>query len=261
MKLPAIQFYIGDWLRDPVSGCSLEAQGLWLRIMFVMHDNEEYGRLSVNGKPMPDNLLARRCGCSPDEFSKIFSELEEAGVPSRDDSGVLFSRRMVRDAGARASNRERVARHRAANNPNPEPKAARTQSRRKAARPRSLDDVTAYASIQGLAEAEAKAFWDHYESQGWVKSNGMPVANWKSLMNTWKRRGEANKHSQSNGAQSVWSLREQEKEIAAEIERVKTRGSEDWRTGKQTFRTQQDADLYTSLRAKLKTVKAKILKA
>ena len=39
-KLPYIQLYPGDWLRDSVAGCSLAAQGLWLRMMFVMHDSE-----------------------------------------------------------------------------------------------------------------------------------------------------------------------------------------------------------------------------
>ena len=45
-KMPAIQLYTGDWLKDPVAGCSLAAQGLWLRMMFIAHDSRRYGYLA-----------------------------------------------------------------------------------------------------------------------------------------------------------------------------------------------------------------------
>ncbi len=111
-KLPAIQFYPGDWLRDAVAGCSLAAQGLWLRLMFVGHDAEDYGYLSANGQPIPPDGLARRCGCSLDEFHRLIAELEAAGVPSRTSDGILYSRRMVRDAETRAAAAERQQKHR-----------------------------------------------------------------------------------------------------------------------------------------------------
>ena len=103
MKLPAIQFYPGDWLRDNVAGCSLAAQGLWLRMMLVAHDSDSYGKLSVSGRALLPAEIARRCGCSVDEFGLLFKELESAGVPSRDANGVIFSRRMIRDAEIRAA--------------------------------------------------------------------------------------------------------------------------------------------------------------
>jgi len=111
-KLPAIQFYPGDWLRDAVAGCSLAAQGLWLRLMFVAHDADNYGYLSANGLPLPADGLARRCGCSVDEFHRLIAELEAAGVPSRLPDGIMYSRRMVRDAENRAADAERQRKHR-----------------------------------------------------------------------------------------------------------------------------------------------------
>jgi hypothetical protein len=107
-KLPAIQFYPGDWLRDPIAGCSLEAQGLWLRMMFLAHDSERYGYLQTNGSPTPPGSIARRCGCTLAQYEALFLELSEAGVPSITPSGVIFSRRMVRDAEVRAQTAERV---------------------------------------------------------------------------------------------------------------------------------------------------------
>jgi hypothetical protein len=112
MKLPAIQFYPGDWLRDSVAGCSIAAQGLWLRMMFLMHDSERYGYLQQNGKPIPSDSIARRCGCTPEEYLSLLSELDDAGVFSRSSDGIVFSRRMVRDAAERSKNADRQRRFR-----------------------------------------------------------------------------------------------------------------------------------------------------
>lgn len=112
-KAPAFQFYPGDWLRDSISGCSIAAQGLWLRIMFIMHDSERYGYLIVNGRPMTGEEIARRCGVSQKEYDRLLQELFHAGVPSFDETGeFIYSRRMVRDFEAREYERTRKAKQR-----------------------------------------------------------------------------------------------------------------------------------------------------
>ena len=101
-KLPAIQMYPGDWLRDTVAGCSLGAQGLWWRIMILMHDSHPYGHLVENGKAMAPERVARRVGAgSLEEYKTLLQELFDAGVPSVTKEGILYSRRMVRDHAAR----------------------------------------------------------------------------------------------------------------------------------------------------------------
>jgi hypothetical protein len=111
-KLPSFQFYPGDWLRDNISGCSLAAQGLWLRMMFVMHDSERYGYLQLNGSPMDPETIARRCGCALDEYTALLCELSRAGILSQSINGTIFSRRMVRDAKEREKNRSYVKKSR-----------------------------------------------------------------------------------------------------------------------------------------------------
>lgn len=97
-KLPAIQFYPGDWLKDNVSGCSLQAQGLWLRMLFLAHESDRRGYLSVNGKPMHPEFIARKCGCdSTDQYLTLLNELFDAGVPSQQPDMTIYSRRMVKD--------------------------------------------------------------------------------------------------------------------------------------------------------------------
>lgn len=124
MRLPALSIYGGDWLRDPVSSCSLAAQGLWFRLMLTMHDARPYGHLvGANGQALSAQQIARQCGCSVAEVKRLGGELEGVGIPGRtgDSSydaifrgsingedidlsplrigvdGVIYSRRMVRD--------------------------------------------------------------------------------------------------------------------------------------------------------------------
>ena len=112
-RLPWVKFYPSDWLVDAIAGCSLAAQGLWLRLLFVMHDAIPYGRLAAEGKPIPDEALSRRTGCeSVEQFRGLLAELFAAGVPGRGADGIVFSRRMVRDQQARAGWRDRQRRHR-----------------------------------------------------------------------------------------------------------------------------------------------------
>lgn len=96
-KLPAIHLYPGDWLRDSISGCSLAAQGLWLRLLFIAHDADRYGFMFAKDLLDANSAVARRCGCTIEEFNSLLAELFAAGVPGIQD-GFVVSRRMIRDA-------------------------------------------------------------------------------------------------------------------------------------------------------------------
>ena len=112
-SLPWLQFYPSDWLSDSVAGCCLAAQGLWFRMLFVAHNSQRYGYLEADAKAIPDEQLARRCGCvSVDEYRSLLAELFAAGVPSRTPEGTIYSRRMVRDQSERDATAERVRRYR-----------------------------------------------------------------------------------------------------------------------------------------------------
>jgi hypothetical protein len=111
-KRPAIQFYKGDYLRSEAASCSIGAQGLWIRMLFVMDDADECGYLIRNGKALPDAAVARLCGVSTLEYMELLPELEEAGVAKRDDRGIIYSRRMVRDEKTRQGTAVRVKRFR-----------------------------------------------------------------------------------------------------------------------------------------------------
>lgn len=97
-KRPAFQWYPGDFRRDTaVMACSFEARALWRAMLDVMHDGEPRGHLTAGGQPITESQLARIEGLSVAKVRRWIRELEERHVFSRTTSGVIFSRRMVRD--------------------------------------------------------------------------------------------------------------------------------------------------------------------
>ncbi len=98
MSTPWMKFYPTDWRADPaLRMCSVGARGLWMEILCLMHEAEPYGSLRINGNEITPRQIASLAGTSPSEVEEWLSELEVAGVFSRDDSGVIISRRMQRD--------------------------------------------------------------------------------------------------------------------------------------------------------------------
>lgn len=106
-KLPAFQFYPADWKSDlGVRVSSLEARGLWIELMCLMHHGTPYGHLTINGIPIEDKNIWKLVAGSPNETKRSLKELEEHNVFSRDSKGIIFCRRMVRDAADRELNRQ-----------------------------------------------------------------------------------------------------------------------------------------------------------
>ena len=98
-KKPSFQFYPGDWMKDPaVQSCSLAARGLWIEMLLLMFESSRRGYLQqANRTPTSPEQLARMTGCDRDEAAHLLQELEDSGVFSRTDNGIIYSRRMTRD--------------------------------------------------------------------------------------------------------------------------------------------------------------------
>ncbi len=97
-KLPAIQFYPGDWKRDPgIQSLGYFDRGVWLEILFLMHESSERGVLLLNGRPMSEQALANCLGLDKQILTTTLATLVENGVASRRDDGALVNRRMLRD--------------------------------------------------------------------------------------------------------------------------------------------------------------------
>ena len=241
MKLPAIQFYPGDWHKDQgVQALDLVHRGAWFELLLMMHDSDERGVLLVNGAPMPDAVIARRLGLDNQSANQILTTLLTYGVASRRDTdGALFCRRMVKDENLRQVRSEAgkkggnpaLLNQTAKQNPTTEDKQIPTPSssfstsitsskkergaadaaapaltskksaksvekpvdvQKKSAAPPTLAEVQAFGAEQypniADAAAEAAAFCDHYESNGWRVSGKTPMASWRAAFRGWMRR-------------------------------------------------------------------------
>ena len=107
---PWTKWYWQDYLSDEnLSDCSLAAQGLWMRMLGYMARSEKRGYLIFNGnqkeskslveqKQIESKVLAKRTHTEEQVIEQLLNELEENRVFSRDENGVIFSRRLVREA-------------------------------------------------------------------------------------------------------------------------------------------------------------------
>jgi hypothetical protein len=116
MKLPSLQFYPGDWMKDPnLRRCSRAARGMWIDILCLMFECEDRGVLSTGGTPWTDEEIAAATSGDISEGLSCISELLRKGVAHRNQSGAIFSKRMVRDEHKRSETRKRVEKHRHGN--------------------------------------------------------------------------------------------------------------------------------------------------
>lgn len=97
-KRPSFQFYPADWRKDAsLQLCSIAARGLWIEMICIAHECEEYGKLGQNGRGFSHQTLGKLVGLSPQTCKKLLAELETNKVFSRDAAGIIFSKRMIKD--------------------------------------------------------------------------------------------------------------------------------------------------------------------
>lgn len=114
------KFFWADWESDDkLRLCSFAAQGVWMRALCLMHKSN--GFLIVSGSAPNWRDLARIMGGKADQIERYFGELLRAGVASRDETGVIFCRRMVNDIKASEAGREYIAKRWANRSPNSPP--------------------------------------------------------------------------------------------------------------------------------------------
>ena len=100
---PWSKFYWSDWENDPaLRVCSLDAQGLWMRLLCIAAKSNPTGFIVIAGRPCSSTDIALLTGVSEKEVEKLLDELSRNGVFSRDVKGRIFCRRMVRDTHHRA---------------------------------------------------------------------------------------------------------------------------------------------------------------
>ncbi|MCD9188265.1 MAG: hypothetical protein LUM44_17750 [Pyrinomonadaceae bacterium] len=110
-NLPYLNIYKGDFLRSYVSACSIGAQGLWFRLMILMHDSERAGYLCLNGEAMPSKIAAIKCAVTLDEYETFLAELMSVNAFATSRENIIYSPELVAQEQDRAKNAERQKRY------------------------------------------------------------------------------------------------------------------------------------------------------
>jgi hypothetical protein len=107
-KNPAFQFYPKDWRSDiELQSCSLEAKGLWIELLCIMHQGTPYGYLTTNTGDKPtDNQIAKWVGIHPVKYRKLLTELLHRKVAKTDEQGRIYCKRMLEDQRLREIRRQ-----------------------------------------------------------------------------------------------------------------------------------------------------------
>jgi hypothetical protein len=96
-KLPALHLYVQDYLSDTRS-LTNEVKGFYVDLLCYMHKSSRRGYYQQpNGNPYSLEQISAMTGCSTDEASRLLRFLIDSEVISATNSGIPFSRRMVRD--------------------------------------------------------------------------------------------------------------------------------------------------------------------
>jgi len=224
MKLPAFQFYVGDWRKDPgVQSLGYHDRGIWFEMLCIMHESPERGKLILNGAKMPEDALARLLGLDNQILSTTLSTLLTYGVASLcEETGAIMSRRMVRDENLRKIRQQagKMGGNPALLNQNQTtvlkqietPSSSSSSSissspsgfeeiRSNRKRYATHQEVMAYAKSQpmGIPDDCVDAFFDRMEEIGWTDDRGLALADWRARF----RRYATNWHNNAqrpNGA-------------------------------------------------------------
>lgn len=216
---PWMKFYPSDWRADPaLRTCSLAARGLWVEMLAVMHEAEPYGHLLINGQKPTWAMIATLAGAPSQTVQAAVQELKQAGVFSLTDTGIIFSRRMVRDF--EKANRDKANGARGGNpnisngvnppvNPktprgvNPEDKAQKPEARSqkepslRSGSPRSRKtliaaDATiseagiAYAAKEGVVNGSVGRLFEEFRDYHVARET--KFADWEAAWRSWVRK-------------------------------------------------------------------------
>jgi len=97
-RMPYAKWYARDWIGDAqLRVVSLQARGAWIDLLCVMMMSDPYGHLAMNGDNLTDEQVARLIGTDIGTYKGCLAELVSAGIPSFTDTGIMYSRRLVRD--------------------------------------------------------------------------------------------------------------------------------------------------------------------
>ena len=172
-KLPAYQWYPGDWRKDPaVQSLDYEARGIWRECLDFMHETSDRGWLVFeDGSAMRDDDIARMLGIDEAKWKQTRSKLEARRICEIRHDGAVGNRRMAKDEATRRARAEAGRAGGTKSRPPshaPEERSkmeANTEAKRGSSVSSSLTTTTTTSQTEAKAKQNAEAFetwWDTY---------------------------------------------------------------------------------------------------
>lgn len=98
-KTPALQFYPGDWRKDPgVQALGYFERGVWFELLMIMNESEQRGKLVLNGRAMTLQELSQLLHLSTDVIEQTLNKLSTTGVAKvEQNTQIVFNKRMTND--------------------------------------------------------------------------------------------------------------------------------------------------------------------
>jgi len=209
--LPAFPFYIGDWKKDPaIQVLTREYQMIWLDMLFLMWESSERGYLTINNRPMTDEMLQGALKLSPEKLQFCLTYFgEQLGLYSRREDGAIYSRKIVKilalsktrkNAGSMGGNPLLVNQNKkfgyGVGYPNAENEIENESEDIVVEKgveknplkniPPTLEQIKELCETRNYpsSETESLKFYNYYESNGW-KVGRNKMKNWGSALSNW----------------------------------------------------------------------------
>jgi len=206
MKYPFIKFYVRDWQSDmELRMCSLEARGFWFECLCIMHNAKRRGYLeSAQGLALTSDQTACLIGTFKGDVKRCLQELFDHEVYSVDEKGVIYCRRMVKDAAK--SEKCSNAGKKGGGSPLITTKDKIPDTRNHISLkdtfkggedfdiPTAKDVLDYFKIIKDRKDLEltrrralsvVENYIDSRTESEWIKANNQPVKNWKNDFNSW----------------------------------------------------------------------------
>ncbi len=182
---PAFQLYVNDILGSNKI-LMMEPEGLagYVMLLFVSWNEKDCGI------PTDTHSLVRLSRLLPEQFNKVKNSIMSNFFEYK---GRFYNRRLLleRKKQINMRNQRTEALRKRYEKPTgekipvnededeDESKEVKDNSRKV--------DILNYFIVKGYPVSEAEEFFNHYESQGWVTGNGIPIVNWRVKAENWHK--------------------------------------------------------------------------
>ncbi len=209
---PYLPLYVQDYLTDEkLNECSPASQGVYIKIMCVMHKSEEYGVILLKQKHKQKessclSFATQLANHLPFTIETINTALEELIFEKvlRIDGDKLIQKRMVKDnhiseirskagskggkfaqANAKAKMKANSEYENEYENEYKDKKIPTQEEAIQYAKKRAVMEFPDMQISDIKITSLAKEFYNHYTEKKWKDGNGNKVKNWKNKLGTW----------------------------------------------------------------------------